>query len=249
PTAARKATSRSQYRCQNRRGSVLLHMPEKRRIRQLSERLGMLGEALESLHFPKANRKETAFFIIGLQHLACGPQTLRRDCTSQFGNYRAFRPCPTIGLREPNEQCQYFPKSAPTPIFLDFYFTFPYIGILGCKLSRIIRAADAHSRLGRLSHFMEVKRATFGTYENFNRGGYEKLELVENKGREAVLIAEISAIRLDGTNPNSIFGRLRPTGADLLACHSLALTQEALALTKERSVSRCRSRRRICWAF
>ena len=52
-------------------------------------------------------------------------------------------------------------------------------------------------RLGRLSHFMGVIRATFGTYGNLNRGGYEKLELVENKGRKAVLIAEISAIRLD----------------------------------------------------
>jgi hypothetical protein len=50
---------------------------------------------------------------------------------------------------------------------------------------------------GRLSHFMGAISATFGTYENSNRGGYEKLELVENKGRRAVLIAEISAIRLD----------------------------------------------------
>jgi hypothetical protein len=44
---------------------------------------------------------------------------------------------------------------------------------------------------------MEFIRATFGTYENSNHGGYEKLELVENKGRKAVLIAEISAISLD----------------------------------------------------
>jgi hypothetical protein len=49
----------------------------------------------------------------------------------------------------------------------------------------------------RLSHFMGVKRATFGTYENSNRGGYGKLELVETKERKAVLIAEISTIRLD----------------------------------------------------
>ena len=48
-----------------------------------------------------------------------------------------------------------------------------------------------------LSHFMEVIRAKSGTYENFNRGGHEKLELVENKERKAVLVAEISAIRLD----------------------------------------------------
>jgi len=47
---------------------------------------------------------------------------------------------------------------------------------------------------------MGVIRATFGTYENSNRGGYEKLELIENKGRRAVLIAEISAIRLDEQN-------------------------------------------------
>ena len=59
-----------------------------------------------------------------------------------------------------------------------------------------------------LSHFMEVIRAKSGPYENSNRGGYEKLELVENKGWRAVLIAEISAIRLAQTNPNSIFGRL-----------------------------------------
>ena len=67
-----------------------------------------------------------------------------------------------------------------------------------------------NGRLGRLSHFMGLIRATFGTYENFNRGGYGKLELVENKARKAVLIAEISAIRLDQTNPNPIFGRSVP---------------------------------------
>jgi hypothetical protein len=44
---------------------------------------------------------------------------------------------------------------------------------------------------------MEVIRAKSGPYENSNRGGYEKLELIENKGQKAVLIAEISAIRLD----------------------------------------------------
>ena len=39
---------------------------------------------------------------------------------------------------------------------------------------------------------------------NFNRGGYGKLELVENKGRKVFLIAEISTIKLDQTKPNPI---------------------------------------------
>ena len=97
----------------------------------------------------------------------------------------------------------------------------------------------------RLSHFMEVIRATFGPYENPNRGGYEKLELIENKGRKAVLIAEISAIRLDSKNripflEGSVWGVFWRAVDWASRVDSAGFSSHSLALTKE---GHCRSNR------